>query len=287
MSLPLRHLGRLCAAAWLLPWSAHAQIERPEVLPRSIMLAEAEIATADAVLLSADFVDRVMHGLPVREHLQRLQGLDPAELQADLDTRQRQLAFWINIYNAYTQHFLRSDPSLYLSDRPAYFAKPQVALAGAQVSLEDIEHGVLRRGATIWTLGHLRVLWTRSAFIRRFAVDAVDYRIHFALNCGARSCPPVMPYREETLDAQLDAISADYLRREVMVDAAAEQVQVPALLLWFSADFGGSAAAKRRILQRHGILLPGSAPSIRYLEYDWTLHIENYAVYAPTAASSK
>lgn len=279
MAKPLR--GALIAAALLLPLAAAAQIERPQTLPQKTLLTTAEIAGADVVQLSADFVENVMRGLPVQHHLERFSALDAAALQATLNTPQRQLAFWINIYNGYTQHFLRTDPALYLSDRPAYFSKPQISLAGARVSLEDIEHGVLRRGATIWTLGHLRVLWTRSDFIRRHAVAAVDYRIHFALNCGARSCPPVMPYRAETLDAQLDAISADYLRREVQTDAATHTVYVPALLLWFSADFGGTAKAKREILRRHGVLAAAATPRLRYRDYDWTLHIENYAVYAP------
>jgi len=274
----------LLFAMVVLPSDAAAgRIERPAPLPRVITLASPVLAANDPVQVSAAFVDAVIHDDAATPFLVYFQSLDAAALQRALDTPPRQLAFWINVYNGYTQHFLKSDPALFLADRRAYFSKAQIALAGDRVSLEDIEHGVLRRGATIYTLGHVRTLMFRSAFIQQFAVAAVDYRIHFALNCGAASCPAVMPYTAETLDAQLDAITRDYLARETHYDAARGEMRVPALLRWFSADFdGGSAKAKRRILQGHGVLPQGSSPKLIYRPYDWTLRVRNYALFAPS-----
>jgi len=261
--------------------SAHAAtIARLAQLPLVTELAPHAIATADPVEVSTAFVDQVIHDLPVQAHLDYFRRLDPERLQKQLDSQKRQLAFWINIYNGYTQYFLKRDPTAYLKNRSAYFAKDQIDIAGDLVSLEDIEHGVLRRGATIYTLGHVRTLWLRRVFVRRFAVKSVDYRIHFALNCGARSCPPVMPYTAQALNEQLDAGTRDYLQRELRYDPVKKSIAVPALLRWFSADFeGGSEEAKRGILQRYGLIPAGTKPDIEYLDYDWTLHIENYAVF--------
>lgn len=276
-------LALLFAAVVLPSRAAGSHIERPTPLPRVIALESPALAANDPVQVSAAFVDAVIHDDAAAPFLAYFQTLDAATLQRSLATLPRQLAFWINVYNGYTQHFLKSDPSLFLDDRRAYFSKAQVALAGDRVSLEDIEHGVLRRGATIYSLGHVRTLRFRSAFIQRFAVTAVDYRIHFALNCGAASCPAVMPYTAELLDAQLDAITRDYLSRETHYDAARDEIQVPALLRWFSADFGGgSAAAKRRILQGHGVLPPRSSAQLVYRSYDWTLQVRNYALFVPS-----
>lgn len=261
--------------------AAHAAaITTPDPLPRAVEANQAGLDQLDPVTLSANFVDRVIHDLPVAAHLDRFRDLDPDALDAALDTRERRLAFWINIYNGYTQHFLKTDPSLYLNDRPAYFGLDQVAIAHDLVSLEDIEHGVLRRGATTYTLGHVRTLFLRRDFIQRFAVDTVDYRIHFALNCGALSCPPVMPYTATAVDQQLDAMSTCYLQQESRHDADAGRVAVPRLLRWFSADFdGGSDTAKRAILRRYGVIPEGTEPEIDYREYDWTMVIRNYAFY--------
>ncbi len=276
--------GGLALAALLLS-AASAQggaIERPERLPQVIDLGSQTLAAVDPVQVSAHFVDQVIHDLPVQMHLDYFRTQSPEALDRRLDTQARQVAFWINVYNGYTQYFLKTDPALYLKDRPAYFGLDQIDIAGDRVSLELIEHGILRRGATIYSLGHLRTLFLRSGFVRRFAVEAVDFRIHFALNCGAKSCPPVLPYTADQMDQQLDASSRDYLMREVRYDASRDLAQVPALLRWFSADFdGGSARAKREILRRYGAIPAAASPRLAYREYDWTLQIDNYAVFRP------
>lgn len=286
-------LPRLTGLAWLLtlaaglaacaspmgvpPQTADAglAVKTQPPLPRAAKADQTRLDTLGPVALSANFVDRVIHDLPVDRHLQLFQAMDPQALDAALDSQEKQMAFWINVYNGYTQYFLKTDPSLYLNDRPAYFSAEQVDLAGASVSLEAIEHGVLRRGATIYTLGHVRLLFFRSDFVKRFAVNAVDYRLHFALNCGALSCPAVIPYTAEAVHAQLDASSRAYLAKEVVVrDGVA---QVPALLRWFSADFGD----KREVLRRYGLIGAEDRPKIEYLDYDWTLKVENYAAIIP------
>ena len=275
--------GALLLAAGMAALPVQAgTLARPAVLPPVIELDLQRLAAADPVQVSAHFVDQVIRGAPVRAHLDYFRQLDAETLDRKLNIQARQIAFWVNVYNGYTQHFLKTDPALYLKNRSKYFGLEQVDIAGDRVSLEDIEHGVLRRGATTLSLGHVRTLALRSPFIQRYAVDAVDYRIHFALNCGARSCPPVLPYTAEAVNAQLDASSRDYLAREVRYDAARQKVGVPALLRWFSADFdGGSREAKLGILRRYGALPADATPDIEYRDYDWTLQIENYAVYRP------
>lgn len=271
-----------CASTPAIPpdtADAGLRVQTQPPLPRAVTADQTRLDALDPVRLSANFVDRVIHDLPVGRHLAVFQAMDPQALDAALNTQERQLAFWINVYNGYTQYFLKTDPSLYLEDRPAYFGADQVDIAGYSVSLEDIEHGVLRRGATIYTLGHVRLLFFRSDFIKRFAVNAVDYRLHFALNCGALSCPAVVPYTADAVHAQLDASSRHYLQQEVRLDDGV--ARVPALLRWFSADFGGSAEAKRNVLRRYGLIGENDTPKIRYLEYDWTLKIENYAAITP------
>ena len=244
-------------------------------LPRALVVDQSRLGELSVNKLSANFVDRVIHDLPVAEHLERFRDLDPQVLAAALDSQQKQLAFWINIYNGYTQYLLKTDPGLYLSDRSAFFKKAQIPIAGNTVSMDDIEHGVLRRGAVGFSMGFIRNLSFRKPIIRQFAVNKVDYRIHFALNCGARSCPPVLVYRADTVNAQLDDNSRYYLEQEVFFDRAQNKILVPALMRWFKADFG-STEDQLAMLQHFGVLPGGFEPSIDYQDYDWTLAIENY-----------
>ena len=247
-------------------------------VPRTVIRDQKKLAELTVTELSANLVDRVIHDLPVERHIQLISQLDADELDEALDTQQKQLTFWINIYNGFTQYFLKKDPSLYQQDRGKFFGKKQIEVAGYTVSMEDIEHGVLRRGATVLSAGYIRALWLRSRFIKQFAVDEVDYRIHFALNCGALSCPPVVAYQEDLIDRQLDDNSRYYLQREVVVEDEGKLARIPALMLWFSADFG-SSDDKVQLLIRHGALAPGLNPQLDYLPYDWTIAIENYRSY--------
>ena len=79
------------------------------------------------------------------------------------------------------------------------------------MSLDDIEHGILRRSKIKWSEGYFNKLFP-SKFEKENRVNKVDYRIHFALNCGARSCPPIAFYDPEKLDKQLDVATMIYLK---------------------------------------------------------------------------
>ncbi len=229
--------------------------------------------------VSANFVDGVIHGLDVEEHLRILKNVNSDLLDAALNTPRERLAFWTNIYNGFSQYFLQKDSTLYVNDRGAFFSKEQIPIAGYKVSLEDIEHGVLRRGATIWSKGYVRIRAFRKEFIQKFAVETVDYRIHFALNCGAKSCPPVVVYHADTVSEQLNNNTEFYLENQVIYEDEKNIVKVPALMKWFSADFGGDDADKRAILRKYGVLPELVRPEVKYLPYDWSLDIENYKSY--------
>ncbi len=76
-------------------------------------------------------------------------------------------------------------------------------------------------------------------FENEFRLAKTDYRIHFALNCGAKSCPPVTLYVADKLDQQLDRSAILYLKSVVTSKKKENEVNVPKLCYWFKADFGG------------------------------------------------
>ena len=246
---------------------------------RTIILDQSKLDEVSFTKLSSNFVDRVIHDLPVDKHLEILKNVDADVLDDALDTSRKRLTFWINMYNGFTQYFLKTDPSLYKSNRSKFFGKDQISIAGYTVSMEDIEHGVLRKGAVIWSKGYLRIRTFRKNFVQKYFVDTVDYRIHFALNCGAKSCPPVVAYQEDIVGKQLNDVSRYYLNKEVEYNKEENVVRVPVLMNWFSADFGGSDKEKRGILREHGALPEGVKPKVKYLNYDWTVDIENYKAF--------
>lgn len=193
----------------------------------------------------------------------RLAEIPARQLEVLLDDDAARIAFWLDIYNAAVVRAgaveLRSQAT-----RWRYFRRPSVVVAGRRLSLDAIEHGLLRRSRWKLGLGYLSNP-APGRFERRHRVERVDPRIHFALNCGAASCPPIAAYDQARLDDQLALATASFLATEVQPADGA--LRVPALLLWYMGDFGGPNGL-RRLLRDAGVR--GWRGPIRFRAYDWT-----------------
>ncbi len=203
-----------------------------------------------------------------RAEWDELARLAPKSVVHGLRTDAEKLAFWINVYNAAIQFQLREDARRY-RHRGRFFARRSIVVAGKKLSFNAIEHGLLRRSMFGYSLGYIANPLP-GRFEKRFRLEKRDPRVHFALNCGAVSCPPVAPYSPEEVDAQLDDAARGYLQAESRYDAEAGVVEVPRLLLWFRGDFGG-ASGVRGMLERYGVVPEGLAVKVKYREYDWSL----------------
>lgn len=241
---------------------------------RAINIPLEELSSRSYPEIAADMVQRIILDEDISKHRELLKSCDAEQLNQQLNNDELRLSFWINIYNGYTQYFLKTDPTLYKEDRNEFFKKEQISIAGYDLAMHDIEHGALRRGATIWSKGHIRIPF-RNDFVNTFKLDAVDYRIHFALNCGAKSCPPVSVYLPQKTNGQLDRATKYYLNKECEYDKEKDIIMVPALMTWFSDDFG-SRDDKRDILRNAGVISQEQDPKIEYKEYDWTMKVKNY-----------
>ncbi len=157
-------------------------------------------------------------------------------------------AFWINAYNATVLHALASGPlPAKVTDIPGFFDAKTHVVAGETLTLNALE-------------GKIRA-WG-------------DPRIHFALNCGARSCPPLpsraFPEDPAALDALLEKLTADFLAGPGLVIDDAKH-----LFDWYRADFGDAVAFVRKHLadpaekaKLDAAVAAGYA--VTYQPYDWT-----------------
>ena len=198
-----------------------------------------------------------------------LAALDPDALGAlDDDAR---LATWLNVYNAATGDALLADPGRF-DDRGRFFSEPVVTVAGEPLSLDAIEHGILRGSQWKYGLGYVPNPFP-SDFVRRHKLAERDWRIPFALNCGAASCPAVAASDGETVDDALDRAAEEYLRSETVVEDGT--AYVPRLMLWYRGDFGGRRGI-RRVLREYGAVDPDAVSRIWYREYDWSLALDAF-----------
>jgi hypothetical protein len=200
---------------------------------------------------------------------ERLATIDDAALAPIRRDRDAALAFWSNLYNAGTQRLLETHADRYESSLRSlrFFGLPAVRVAGHALSLDDIEHGILRARSK-YGLGYLP-RFLADTFEMRHRLDGPDPRIHFALNCGAASCPPIRAYTAADIDDQLDLATRGYLDATVEYDPEAHVVRVPRVMAWYRGDFGGKAGI-RAFLRRYDAIPAASEPSIAFLPWDWT-----------------
>lgn len=208
---------------------------------------------------------------------------------AELSTHERK-GFLINIYNCLCIHglaegLLGSFPGGSLS-RLKLYAKASYNLGGQIFSLNDIENGLLRNNkvsAAPWS----QVPFGEGDPRLSLCVDC-DPRIHFALNCGANSCPPIGVYSVESaeeLDEQLDTASLSFCSNKdnVRVDLESKTLCLSQLFDWYKSDFGSSESEVVRWVKRHvgdpsaidqllGSLKEGEELTVKYLPYDWGLN---------------
>jgi hypothetical protein len=201
--------------------------------------------------------------------LEALAHLQEEELWQKLRDENDRRAFWINIYNAFALLALRDAPDLkHPLKRFLHFKAKRWVVAGRKLSLDNMEHGLLRGSRLWWAMGRLKDPFP-GRFERRFRVP-LDARIHFALNCGAASCPPIAFYEGSRLNEQLELATAGFLEQETVYDPSSNTLKANRLLLWYRHDFGGRNGVLK-LLKRHGLLPQKADPLLVYRPYDWSV----------------
>lgn len=234
-------------------------------LPNNIVFGNVGQRLAEKLFLSVTSNDDTQ----TIEILSGLAKIDASELSLELNTDKEKFAFWINIYNSHILFFLKKNPEWYLN-RNLFFKKKLIVIAGEQLSFDLIEHGILRKSAIKYSLGYLNK-WCVSKFEKQFRVKNNDPRLHFALNCGAKSCPIIKLYNSETLDLELDKNTRYYL--SLNVELGKDYISLPLLFSWFRADFGGKKGI-RSFLEKYEITSKNDCKKkIIFSDYDWTLEL--------------
>ena len=160
--------------------------------------------------------------------------LQPAKFEVPHDQLEAR-TFWINLYNALTlQAIMRNKIQHSVLEFPGFFdcCTYQVFAGSLEftLTLNEIEHGVLRGNRAVLLFAPFAANDPRQNLIL-----PLEPRIHFALNCGAISCPPIRTYRAENLEAQLDLATRSYLQTVRLENGI---VILPRLLQWYAKDFG-------------------------------------------------
>eukprot|EP01103_Thecamoeba_quadrilineata_P013713 TRINITY_DN3891_c0_g1_i1.p1 TRINITY_DN3891_c0_g1~~TRINITY_DN3891_c0_g1_i1.p1 ORF type:complete len:215 (-),score=12.48 TRINITY_DN3891_c0_g1_i1:303-908(-) len=128
------------------------------------------------------------------EYVKETAKLQTAKIQSL--TRNERLALFINLYNSLQIHALiiNGEPKTW-SERGKIWNKNYYVISGRSYSLNDIEHGILRANRRQPFSVLPRFLWGDPRKQLSLHNSEFDPRVHFALVCGAKSCPAVRIYR--------------------------------------------------------------------------------------------
>lgn len=221
-------------------------------------------AVKDPVRFSQDFLLSIKTEQPYDQFIDTLSHIDLQLLKSGLSSSDQKLAFWINTYNSLVQAKIRKDPKAF-KDQKIFFDGLTEEIGGKILSLNEIETGILR----------LKSVEKNKEFISDFKVDKLDPRIHFTLNCGATSCPPVAYYSPENLDEQLELATESFVSQTSTYDSISNILTVSQLFEWYAEDFGGYNGILT-LFQRLKIIVEHTRPQLTYTPYDWNLDIENF-----------
>lgn len=210
------------------------------------------------------------------ERLASLLGSFPLET---LSERTQRLAFWINVYNAAVIHgVVRFGIKRSVKEVPFFFKRATYRIGRHIFSLHEMEHGILRgnRKAPNGLLRPFKKSDPRVAFL----VQPLDPRIHFALVCGAKSCPPVGFYEAAHIDFQLDLAAASFINGPgVKFHKESRLLELSKIFLWYKSDFGGMLGVMDLLLKyldpgeaREAIANGRNSLPVRFQPYDWDLN---------------
>jgi hypothetical protein len=188
---------------------------------------------------------------------------DLGSLPISLYNRNQQRAYWINLYNALTiELIVKHYPVDSIRDidiSPGFFSngpwqKPLLQVEGEPLSLDDIEHRILR---PIWR----------------------DPRLHYAVNCASIGCPNLQAqaFTAENTERLLEQAAKAYINHPRGARIANGKLHVSSIYKWFREDFGDSEQGVIKHL-RHYAEPPLDAQlqattDIRSYHYDWDLNV--------------
>ncbi|MHA7128942.1 DUF547 domain-containing protein [Algoriphagus namhaensis] len=173
-------------------------------------------------------------------------------------SREEQLAYWINAYNAFTVKLIVDNyPTESIRDLGPKLKIPLIKdvwhykffqIGGQESSLDEIEHGILRK-------------------------EFEEPRIHFAINCASVSCPPLLneAFVPSKLDSQLDRVARSFINDSSRNKISKDKIEISSIFSWFKGDFTKNGSLID-FLNKYSKTKISPDAKISHLDYDWNLN---------------
>jgi hypothetical protein len=158
------------------------------------------------------------------------------------------LAFWINAYNLFTIKLIVDNypiKSIQHLDGGKPWDVKRIIIGGKKYSLNDLENDMIR-------------------------APFKDARIHFAINCAAKSCPPLLnaAFFPNTLEVQLENQTKKFFLNKQAQQIGTNVAKLSKILDWYKSDFGNITS----FINTYSDVKISTSTKIEYLTYDWSLN---------------
>lgn len=173
-------------------------------------------------------------------------------------TKDQQLAYWINAYNAFTVKLIVDNyPVASIQDLHPKIKIPLVntvwhikffKIGGEDANLDEIEHKILRK-------------------------EFDEPRIHFAINCASFSCPLLLneAFFPDRINEQLDKVTKSFINDPKRNKISKDQLEISKIFSWFQGDFTKNGSLIDYLNQYSTVKINPKA-KVSYLDYDWSLN---------------
>ena len=161
------------------------------------------------------------------------------------------LAFYLNAYNAWILHVVVEAYPVKSIKKAKFlvFRRNHITVAGKKTSFMALENNLLRK-------------------------EFAEPRMHFALNCASRACPPLQAraFRTRTLKQDLQNLARAFMNDPNFgVSRKGKHVYLSKIFDWYASDFGGKSALVRYINGFRSDTIPKET-KVRFMDYDWSLN---------------
>jgi len=168
------------------------------------------------------------------------------------------LAYWINVYNAFTVKLIIDNyplasikdlnPTLSIPTVNTVWTKESFKIGGEDFSLDRVEHKILR-------------------------AEFEEPRIHFAINCASFSCPVLRPeaFKAEKIEAQLTEQARSFINDPQRNKITKNAVELSKIFSWFGGDFK-KRQTLIQFLNKYSKVKIDENAEVDFMDYQWSLN---------------
>lgn len=166
-------------------------------------------------------------------------------------SKNKEMAYWINMYNAITILAVAEKypvSSIMDLEGGKIWDKKMIVIGGKSLTLNNIEKDML---------------------LKRFK----EPRVHFAVNCGAKSCPPLLnkAWTEDNVQRYYEKQAKAFINNKTENTVSAKSLEISQIFNWYTGDFGGSDKIIPYFQKYSDVSIKNNA-KVKFKEYNWKLN---------------